>query len=117
MISVSHAVQNAQRGGGAAVSVNTSVGSDSVQCSLGHGNKVNIFVDIVTRPGNIVNMKQLPTFQQMRRDALRLLGDAQDVLRSDWPEGHGPTRSQANALGDARAAISAAKDALDRAAR
>lgn len=62
-------------------------------------------------------IRSQPTFQEMRRDALRLLGDAQDVLRSDWPEGHGPTRRQADALADARAAIAAAKDALDRAAR
>ena len=59
----------------------------------------------------------LPTFQQMRQDALRLLGDALDVLRSDWDEDHGPTPSQALALDEARHHIGRAKAHLDRAAR
>lgn len=58
-----------------------------------------------------------PTFQQMRRDALRLLGDALDVLRSDWDEAHGPTPAQALALDEARHHIGRAKAHLDRAAR
>ena len=38
----------------------------------------------------MVNFPIAPTFQQMRQEALRLLGDALDVLRSDWDEDHGP---------------------------
>jgi hypothetical protein len=38
----------------------------------------------------------------MRQDAQRLLGDALDVLRSDWDEAHGPTPAQALALDEAR---------------
>jgi hypothetical protein len=57
----------------------------------------------------------LPTFEDMRREALRLLGDAQDTLRSDWRDATGPTDRQADALNDARKAISAAKIALDQA--
>ncbi|HEX3731533.1 MAG TPA: hypothetical protein VHU91_01210 [Mycobacteriales bacterium] len=58
----------------------------------------------------------LPTFQDMRAEAYRLLGDAQDTLRSDWLTGTGPTQQQATALTEARRAIAAAKTALDRAA-
>jgi hypothetical protein len=58
-----------------------------------------------------------PTFQQMRQEALRLLGDALDVLRSDWDEDHGPTQAQALALDEARHHIGRAKAHLDRAAR
>lgn len=59
---------------------------------------------------------ELPTFEDMRRAAFRLLGDAQDELRSDWRAGAGPTRDQAVALQEAREHIAAAKAALDRAA-
>ena len=59
----------------------------------------------------------LPTFQEMRRDALRLLGDAQDVLRSDWADGSGPTDAQSAAVSRAKALIVKAKTELDRAAR
>lgn len=59
----------------------------------------------------------LPTFEQMRRNAHRLLGDAQDKLRSDWQPGTGPTDRQAEDLYDARQHIAKAKAALDRAAR
>lgn len=58
----------------------------------------------------------LPTIEEMRREAYRLLGDAQDVLRSDWLPGAGPTDAQANALRDARIAIADAKSALNIAA-
>ncbi|MFI7468169.1 hypothetical protein [Nonomuraea sp. NPDC049646] len=62
-------------------------------------------------------MSDLPTFEQMRRNAHRLLGDAQDELRSDWASGTGPTDKQAAAAAEARKHIAAAKAALDRAAR
>jgi hypothetical protein len=59
----------------------------------------------------------LPTFEEMRRNAHRLLGDAQDELRSDWAPGTGPSAQQAEDLYDARQHIAKAKAALDRAAR
>lgn len=59
----------------------------------------------------------LPTFEEMPRNAHRLLGDAQDELRSDWLPGTGPNDAQARALGEARAFITKAKDKLDEAAR
>lgn len=62
-------------------------------------------------------MSTLPSFDDMRRDAFKLLGDAEDVLRSDWREGTGPTRAQADAAADAKVLIGQAKDALDRAGR
>ncbi|MCW2133368.1 hypothetical protein [Arthrobacter sp. VKM Ac-2550] len=61
-------------------------------------------------------MSQLPTLEDMRRHAFALLGDAEDWLRSDWREGTGPTREQAQASRDTREAIQKAKNALDRAA-
>lgn len=60
---------------------------------------------------------QLPTFEEMRRNAHRLLGDAQDELRSDWAPGTGPTDKQADAVIEARKHIAKAKAALDKAAR
>lgn len=60
---------------------------------------------------------QLPTFEEMRRNAHRLLGDAQDELRSDWLPGTGPTDAQAEAAAEARQHIAKAKEALDKAAR
>lgn len=62
-------------------------------------------------------MATLPTFEEMRRNAHRLLGDAQDELRSDWRPGAGPTDEQADAVALARQYIAKAKAALDRAAR
>jgi hypothetical protein len=59
----------------------------------------------------------LPTFEEMRRNAHRLLGDAQDELRSDWQPGTGPTDQQGEDLYDACQHIAKAKAALDRAAR
>lgn len=59
----------------------------------------------------------LPTFEDMRRAAFRLLGDAEDELRSDWRSDAGPTSEQADAAREARQFIARAKAALDRAAR
>jgi hypothetical protein len=58
----------------------------------------------------------LPTFEDIRAHAYAVLGDAADWLRSDWRPGTGPTAAAADAVTDARAAISAAKTALNRAA-
>ena len=62
-------------------------------------------------------MTWLPTFQEMRRAAFAMLGDVEDVLRSDWRSGTGPTTEQADAATEARRYIAEAKAALDRAAR
>ena len=62
-------------------------------------------------------LNPLPTFEEMRRNAHRLLGDAQDELRSDWQPDTGPTDEQAEELQAARSYIALAKAALDRAAR
>ena len=59
---------------------------------------------------------QLPTFEDIRQDAYRELGDVQDGLRSDWRPGAGPTQAQARALADAKEHIAQAKAALNRAA-
>ena len=59
----------------------------------------------------------LPTFEDMRREAFKLLADAEDALRSDWRDGPGPTLEQARAKNDAQEHIAKAKAALDRAAR
>jgi hypothetical protein len=61
-------------------------------------------------------MNRLPTFEDTRRDAYRLLGDTQDVLRSDWAEGTGPNPKQSDALQRALRAITEAKNALNEAA-
>jgi hypothetical protein len=58
----------------------------------------------------------LPTFNEMRSNAYAMLGDVEDELRSDWREGSGPNRGQAEALREARQAIAQAKEALNRAA-
>ena len=60
---------------------------------------------------------ELPTFQKMRRNAYGMLGDVEDELRSDWREGTGPTKAQAEAAHRARDLIVQAKAALDEAAR
>jgi hypothetical protein len=60
---------------------------------------------------------ELPTFEEMRRRAHGMLGDVEDELRSDWRDGTGPTREQAEAAREARQHIAAAKAALDRAGR
>jgi hypothetical protein len=59
----------------------------------------------------------LPTFQDMRRNAFRLLGDAADELRSDWRPDGAPTDKQNEARREALEHIARAKAALDRAAR
>lgn len=59
----------------------------------------------------------LPTFEQIRRTAHGELGDVEDLLRSDWASGRGPTDGQADALTEVRQHIAAAKAALDRAGR
>lgn len=59
---------------------------------------------------------QLPTFQEMRRNAFALLGDVEDELRSDWRPGTGPSKAQAEAAAHARELIAKAKAALDLAA-
>lgn len=61
--------------------------------------------------------RQLPTFEDIRVAALRLLGDAADELRSDWREGAGPNPAQADARRQAFVHIGHAKAALDEAAR
>jgi hypothetical protein len=58
----------------------------------------------------------LPTFEDMRVAALRQLGDALDVLRSDWRPNAGPTGAQLIAVRSARLHVARAKAALDRAA-
>ncbi|PSK95819.1 hypothetical protein CLV30_12871 [Haloactinopolyspora alba] len=57
------------------------------------------------------------TFEQMRRESFRLLGEAQDVLRSDWRETADLTREQVEARERACAYIDIAKGALDEAGR
>lgn len=61
-------------------------------------------------------MSGLPTFEEMRRNSRRLLGDALDELRSDWADGTGPTEAQATAVQEAKAHIAMAKAKLDQAA-
>lgn len=58
----------------------------------------------------------LPMFEEIRARAYAVLGDAADWLRSDWRPGAGPTSEAMDAVVDARAAIAAAKTALNRAA-
>lgn len=60
--------------------------------------------------------EDLPSFEDGRRAAYRLLGDAADELRSDWREGAGPTPEQAAAKRRAMELIGQAKDALNEAA-
>ena len=59
----------------------------------------------------------LPTFEDVRSKAHRMLGDVEDELRSDFRGGHGPNDKQIDALWEARRSIAAAKSALDLAAR
>lgn len=62
-------------------------------------------------------MSNLPSFEDLRSDMYRLLGDVQDVAQSDWRDGAGPTDRQADAFAEARRHIAAAKVALNLAAR
>lgn len=58
----------------------------------------------------------LPSFETIRRNAHRMLGNTEDELRSDWSD-PALTTAQAKALADARRHIRLAKAALDKAAR
>lgn len=62
-------------------------------------------------------MSDLPTFEDIRLEAYKSLGDAQDWLRSDWRSGTGPTAEQGAAAREARQLIAQAKDALNLAAQ
>ena len=57
----------------------------------------------------------LPSFEEMRHRAFRLLDQAEDELRSDWRPGTGPSEKQAEAASETRELIARAKAALDRA--
>jgi hypothetical protein len=60
--------------------------------------------------------RNLPTFDESRSNAYRLLGDAADEIRmGDWQPA--PSAEQRAAILDALRAIGDAKDALNRAAR
>lgn len=61
-------------------------------------------------------MGRLPEFETIRATAYRLLGDAEDWLRSDWQPATQPTPAQLAALRQARTHIARAKTALNRAA-
>lgn len=61
-------------------------------------------------------MSKLPTFEEIRRNTHRMLGDAADELRSDWSDEQ-ITKAQADAKAEAMKHIGLAKAALDRAAR
>lgn len=55
------------------------------------------------------------TFEESRRNAFRLLGDAADEIRAgDWPTL--PTKAQREAVSRALSLIGEAKDTLDEAA-
>ncbi|HEY6794237.1 MAG TPA: hypothetical protein VI248_06105 [Kineosporiaceae bacterium] len=58
----------------------------------------------------------LPTFEELRGHAYRLLVDAANALRSDHQPGTGPSGPAADAVRQAFASIGAAKNALDDAA-
>lgn len=60
--------------------------------------------------------KKLPSFEEMRRNAYKLLGDAQDELYSDWFPGEGPDSAQRDAATKALRHITKAKQALNEAA-
>lgn len=56
-----------------------------------------------------------PNFETIRTTVVRLLGDAQDGLRSDWQATTPPTAAQLAALSQARPHLARPKNALDRA--
>jgi hypothetical protein len=58
----------------------------------------------------------LPSFEEMRRNAYRLLGDAQQELYSDWRSEAGPSKTQLEAARKALRAITEAKKRLIEAA-
>ncbi|WIG19363.1 hypothetical protein [Kocuria rosea] len=53
---------------------------------------------------------ELPTLEEMRRNAHGMLGDVEDELRSDWLDGTGPTPEQAQAARQAKELIGQAKN-------
>lgn len=57
-----------------------------------------------------------PSFEAVRRDMYRLLGDCQDLAATNYAPGSGPDKAQGRAMGRALKAIAAAKDALNFAA-
>ncbi len=61
-------------------------------------------------------MSNLPAFETIRTNTYRLLGDAEDWLRSDWQPTTQPTPTQLAAFHQARTHIARAKTALNRAA-
>jgi hypothetical protein len=62
-----------------------------------------------------VAAQDLPSFEEVRSQMYRLLGDAQDVAQSARRD-NPPTRRKAQAFARARKAIAAAKTALNDAA-
>lgn len=58
----------------------------------------------------------LPTFETIRAQAYRLLGDTEDWLRSDWRTDTQPSAAGLAAVRQARTHIARAKTALNRAA-
>jgi hypothetical protein len=66
--------------------------------------------------GTLPDESCLPALRRCLSWAYKLLGDAEDWLRSDWRPGTAPGTDQAAALRDARAAIREAKEALNKAA-
>lgn len=54
----------------------------------------------------------LPSFEEMRRNAYKLLGDAQQELYSDWRPDGAPNRKQLEAAREALRHITKAKQAL-----
>ncbi|WP_394838969.1 hypothetical protein LVJ94_18940 [Pendulispora rubella] len=58
----------------------------------------------------------VPTFEEIIREAHRLLGETEEVLRRAW-RGEGPTETQIETLDDVRGQIAVTKSALARMAR
>ncbi|WP_394849462.1 hypothetical protein LZC95_18695 [Pendulispora brunnea] len=58
----------------------------------------------------------VPTFEEIIREAHRLLGETEEVLRRAW-RGEGPTETQIETLDDVRGQIAVTKIALARMAR
>lgn len=55
----------------------------------------------------------LPTFEEIRQEAFRQIGEVLDTLRLDWLPNTGPTDDQAVALRTARRALARAQEELD----
>jgi len=58
----------------------------------------------------------VPTFEEIIREAHRLLGQTEEVLRRAW-RGEGPTETQIDTLDDVRGQLAVTKSALSRMAR